>query len=64
MFQVLAPAPIFEKTDKVAFTSPDGKPVYFHRVTGWKELGFAKDYEEARQKFGGRPVLVDISATH
>jgi hypothetical protein len=59
MFRVLPPSPKTEKTSEVAYTA-DGRPVYYHRITAWPAIGTAKDYAEAREKFGGRPVLEEI----
>jgi hypothetical protein len=56
MYRVLTPSPQTTKTTEIAYIT-EGKPTYFHRITGWRELGTAKDYAEAREKFGGRPVL-------
>lgn len=55
-YRVLTSRPQTERTDLIAFTTPEG-PIYFHRCKEWKTLGFAESYEEAREKFGGRPVL-------
>lgn len=55
MFRVLSPAPKTEKTGEFTQT-PEGK-IHWHRVTEWPHLGYAESMEEAREKFGGRPVL-------
>ena len=55
MYRVLATAPKMVKTGAVTQT-PEG-PIHWHRVTEWPHLGYANSYEEAREKFGGRPVL-------
>jgi hypothetical protein len=63
MYKVLSTRPKTERTGEVT-TGPDGEPIKWHRVTSWPELGTAKDMEEARRKFGGRPVLEYIGKIH
>jgi hypothetical protein len=64
MYRVLSPRPRTVQTDEIAFIH-EGKPVYFHKVTTWPELGVAKNMEDAREKFAGRPVLGEwIGETH
>jgi hypothetical protein len=62
MFKVLATRPKTERSGEVT-PSPEGE-IKWHRVKDWPELGTAKDYEEARRKFGGRPVLEHIGNIH
>jgi hypothetical protein len=63
VFKVLAPRPKTEKTGEVT-QGPDGEQIKWHRIASWPELGTAKSYEEARRKFGGRPVLEYIGKVH
>jgi hypothetical protein len=37
-----------------------GEEIRWHRITGWKELGIVSSMKEAKEKFGGSPVLEDI----
>jgi hypothetical protein len=64
MYTVLSSRPRTVETSEIAFIH-EGRPVYFHKIVTWPEMGIAKDYEDARQKFGGRPVLGEaIGKTH
>lgn len=63
MYRVLSTRPETEKTGE-SFMQPNGEIGRWHRVVAWRELGTAKDMEDARQKFGGRPVLEFIGQTH
>jgi hypothetical protein len=63
MYRVLASRPKTIQTEEVAYIT-EGKTVYFHKITSWPELGTANSYEEAREKFGGRPVLEHIGNVH
>jgi hypothetical protein len=55
MYRVLSTRPQTERSGEVTH-SPEGE-IKWHRVKAWPELGTAKDMQEAREKFGGRPVL-------
>jgi hypothetical protein len=60
MYQVLSTRPITERTgEKSQARDAEGniRTVHWEEVTTWPILGMAKDYDEARAKFGGRPVL-------
>lgn len=55
LYRVLATVPNMVKTGEVTQTHEG--PMRWHRVTSWTHLGYADSYEDARQRFGGRPVL-------
>jgi hypothetical protein len=55
IYRVLATAPKTEKTGEASM-SPEGL-IRWHRVVEWRHLGYADSYEDARARFGGRPVL-------
>ncbi len=65
-FKVLTPRPQTERTGEHSSYYEDGRQVAIHweRVKGWRVLGIADSYEQAREKFGGRPVLEWIGSTH
>jgi hypothetical protein len=56
LYRVLSPRPKTEKTGEITYDS-DGEAIKWHKVISWPELGTARDMQEAREKFGGRPVL-------
>lgn len=59
VYRVLKPR--YSKTGETTQT-PDGL-IKWYRVD-WVDLGVANSYEEARAKFGGRPVLERIGRLH
>jgi hypothetical protein len=63
MYKVLSTRPKTEKTGETTIGS-DGELIKWHRVVTWPELGTAKDMEEARRMFGGRPALQWIGEIH
>ncbi len=67
MWQVLSARPFTERTGEKAYVADTrGEPTILHweRVKDWPILGTASSYEEARRRFGGRPVLAWIGNTH
>jgi hypothetical protein len=48
--------PIYEKTGEVT-ERPGGKPVHWERIERFVVLGGASDMEQAKEKFGGAPIL-------
>lgn len=55
VYRVLSTAPKTERTGDVTPT-PEGL-IRWQRVTDWPCVGYADSYEDARRRFGGRPVL-------
>ncbi len=64
MYAVLSPSPQTQKTDQQFRDPESGRTLHWHRITTWPQIGTANSYEEARAKFGGRPVLQWIGKTH
>lgn len=62
MYRVLRPSPLTRKTSEQVPGADPG--VRYHEVTTWPVLGYATSYEEAREKFGGRPVLEEVDDLH
>lgn len=58
----IALKPLYEKTGEVTY-GPDGKPMPWFRVA-WAALGRVRDMAEAKQKFGGSPVLEWAGTAH
>jgi hypothetical protein len=55
MYRALRSSPLTRKTDEQV---PGAEPgVRYHEVTRWPVLGIVQSYQEARERFGGRPVL-------
>jgi hypothetical protein len=67
MYRVLSP--IYEKTSEV-FVTEAGREGYIYRLSGWKELGTARDMADAYEKFprgrknGYSHVLEQIGVLH
>lgn len=54
-FRVLKDYPKLEKTGETTQT-PEGL-IRWHRVKEWEHVGYADSFEDAKEKFGGYPVL-------
>jgi hypothetical protein len=60
MFKAYKSAPKTEKTGETG-RGPDGEKIHWHRVVGWVLQGTVRDMQEAKQRFGGSPVLERIA---
>lgn len=63
MYRALNTQPWTRPTGEVERTKA-GEEIRWHKISGWKELGLVQSMQEAKDKFGGSPVLEDIGEIH
>jgi hypothetical protein len=56
MYRAYKTQPKLEKTGETTIGS-DGELIRWWRVVGWTEQGTVRDMKEAKERFGGSPVL-------
>lgn len=62
VYRVLLDYPRMERSGETTQT-PDGT-IKWNRVSSWGHRGYANSMEEAKEKFGGYPVLELVGSVH